>query len=199
MQHPRRQFLSHGLRAGGQLAGVVAASGTGGASLLALASLPAPAQAATAPDSAQRLLALAHTHTGERLRLVYALGTQYLSAALGTLNRLLRDHYTGEVGQMDPRLFDLLNQVQRQLGAEQAFEVISGYRAPATNERLRRTRGGGVAQQSLHTHGRAIDVRLPGVPLADLRDAAWSLQAGGVGYYPRDGFVHIDTGAVRRW
>ncbi|HET9024333.1 MAG TPA: DUF882 domain-containing protein, partial [Burkholderiaceae bacterium] len=108
------------------------------------------------------------------------------------------DHYSGDVGQIDPHLFDLLHQVRALVGATQPFEVISGYRSLATNETLRTTRGGGVARHSLHTEGRAIDVRLPGVSLTDLRDAAASLKAGGVGYYPGQ-FVHIDTGRVRRW
>jgi uncharacterized protein YcbK (DUF882 family) len=118
---------------------------------------------------------------------------------MATLNRLLRDHYTGEVGTMDPLVFDQLHRVQQLLGGRRAFEVISGYRCPATNSRLRATRGGGVARNSLHLEGRAIDVRLPGMALSELRDAARSLQAGGVGYYPREQFVHLDTGRVRTW
>ena len=85
------------------------------------------------------------------------------------------------------------------LGSEAEYEVISGYRCPETNDRLRRTRGGGVASHSLHMDGQAIDVRLSGVALADLRDAAQSLRGGGVGYYPAERFVHIDTGSLRRW
>ncbi len=146
-----------------------------------------------------RALAMAHTHTGERIELVYAAGEGYLPQALGALNHFLRDHYSGEVGRIDPALFDLLHRVRQTLGHAGAFEVISGYRCAATNERLRLTRGGGVAKTSLHTEGRAIDVRLPGVALSDLRDAAWSLGGGGVGYYPGERFVHIDTGRVRRW
>jgi uncharacterized protein YcbK (DUF882 family) len=140
-----------------------------------------------------------HTHTRERIELVYAVGHDYVTAALGSLNRFLRDHYSGEVGVMDPQLYELLHGVRQLLGTERAFEVISGYRCPATNQKLRETRGGGVAKQSLHLQGRAIDVRLPGVPLAELRDAALSLRAGGVGYYPGSQFVHIDTGRVRAW
>ena len=83
------------------------------------------------------------------------------------------------------------------LGAGSAVELISGYRCAATNQRLRQSGGGGVAQRSLHMDGRAIDVRLRGVPLADLRDAALSLRARGVGLYPRDQFVHLDTGRPR--
>ena len=168
----------------------------GGASLLAAGALPVRARA-NAPD--RRELEFFNTHTHERLDLVYAVGGQYLDGPLGRLNRFLRDHYSGEVGQMDPLLFDQLHQVRALLGADIPYEVISGYRCPQTNARLRHGGGGGVARKSLHMEGRAIDVRLPGVPLAELRDAALSLQAGGVGFYPDQQFVHIDTGRVRRW
>lgn len=148
-----------------------------------------------------RSLMLDHTHTRERIDLVYASGEQYLPQALGSLNHFLRDHYSGEVGQIDPNLFDLLHQVRQTLGSQvpMSYQIISGYRGPITNARLRDTRGGGVAKRSLHMEGKAIDIRLPGVPLAELRDAALSLKAGGVGYYPREQFVHIDTGRVRTW
>ncbi len=142
---------------------------------------------------------MAHTHTRERIDLVFAVDERYVPEALGSLNRFLRDHYTGDIGVIDPQLFDLLHRVQQVLGGGRVFEVISGYRCPATNTQLRETRGGGVASHSLHMDGRAIDVRLPGVPLADLRDAALSLGAGGVGFYPREQFVHLDTGRVRSW
>lgn len=152
-----------------------------------------------APGS--RSLAFDHTHTRERINLVYAMNDDYVPDALTSLNRFLRDHYSGTVGQMDPQLFDLLHQVRLALGGKSlsAFEVISGYRCPETNDHLRNSRGGGVAKRSLHMEGKAIDVRIPGVPLAELRDAALSLQGGGVGYYPREQFVHIDTGRVRSW
>jgi uncharacterized protein YcbK (DUF882 family) len=115
------------------------------------------------------------------------------------LNHFLRDHYSGDVGLIDPQLFELLHRIKVGLGAHQSYEVISGYRNPRTNLTLRTTRGGGVASHSLHMEGKAIDVRLPGVPLADLRDAALQLRAGGVGFYPHEQFVHIDTGRVRAW
>ncbi len=157
-----------------------------------------PARAALADA---RSLMLNHTHTGERIDLVYAMGEQYVPQALGSLNHFLRDHYSGEVGQMDPELFNLLHDIRSALASQTplTYQIISGYRGPITNERLRTTRGGGVAKHSLHLEGKAIDIRLPGVPLTELRDAALSLQAGGVGYYPRDQFVHVDTGRVRRW
>lgn len=155
----------------------------------------------SAGAAASRSLAFDHTHTRERISLVYAVGGDYVPGALTTLNRFMRDHYSGSVGRMDPQLFDLLHQVRLALGgrALSAYEVISGYRCPETNSHLRNSRGGGVAKRSLHMEGQAIDVRIPGVPLAELRDAAVSLQAGGVGFYPREQFVHIDTGRVRTW
>lgn len=166
---------------------------------LTVAALPWPAQAARAAGPGARGLAMVHTHTRERIDLVYAAGAEYDPAALGALNGFLRDHYSGEVGTIDPTLFDLLHRVQRELGSTGPFEVISGYRGEATNARLRASRGGGVAQRSLHMQGRAIDVRLPGVELADLRDAALALRGGGVGYYAREQFLHLDTGRVRNW
>jgi len=146
-----------------------------------------------------RSLAMVHTHTGERIDVVYAVDEHYEADALAALNRFLRDHYTGEIGRIDPRVFDQLHRAQRLAGSQRPFEVISGYRCAATNAQLRATRGGGVARASLHVEGRAIDVRLPGVELAELRDAALSLRAGGVGYYPRERFVHLDSGRVRSW
>jgi uncharacterized protein YcbK (DUF882 family) len=160
------------------------------------AALPA---SAFASQPAVRSLAFEHTHTGERIDLVYASGGEYLAPALATLDRFLRDHYTGDVGRIDPQLFDLLHATQAQLRTRTPYQVICGYRCAKTNEMLRTTRGGGVAAHSLHMDGRAIDVRLPGVPLAELRDAALSLQGGGVGYYAREQFIHVDTGRVRRW
>lgn len=146
-----------------------------------------------------RSLAFSHTHTGERIALTYAIDNLYVPDALTALNHFLRDHYSGTVGHIDPQLFDLLHRLQLELGSREPFQVISGYRCEETNHRLRSTRGGGVARRSLHMDGKAIDIRLPGVLLADVRDAALSLKLGGVGYYPRSQFVHVDTGRVRRW
>lgn len=171
----------------------------GGARLAAVGTLPLWSHAARASAAAPRSLAMLHTHTQERIELVFAVGERYVPEALGRLNHFLRDHYTGEVGVIDPQLFDLMHGVQQALGAERVFEIISGYRCLSTNARLRDTRGGGVAKQSLHMQGRAIDVRLPGVPLDELRDAALSLRGGGVGYYASSRFVHLDNGRVRRW
>ena len=177
----RRQLLRQGVR-------FAAAAAVPGLVLPARASLPGT-----------RALALSHTHTREHIDLVYADAQHYLPQSLGRLNHFLRDHYSDEVGQMDPPLFDLLHGLRLLLGAGGRYEIISGYRCAATNERLRHTRGGGVAKRSLHMDGRALDVRLSGVPLAELRDAAIALRAGGVGYYPNEQFVHLDTGRVRSW
>lgn len=163
--------------------------------------LGAPALAKVTTPSAQvgRQISMNHLHTTETIGLVYAKGPVYLDPALNKLNHFLRDHYTQEVGVMDPAIYDLLHDIRTALGARGNYDIISGYRSPGTNERLRTTRGGGVAKRSLHMDGKAIDVRLPGVPLTELRDAAVSLQRGGVGFYPKDNFVHVDTGRFRTW
>jgi uncharacterized protein YcbK (DUF882 family) len=179
--HSRRLFLSHAAKLA--MAGVVLPLAKP-----ALASLPNA-----------RSLEFDHTHTGERISVVFAVGHHYVPDGLSTLNRFLRDHYSGVVGQIDPQLFDLLYKTRQELGSDQPFHVISGYRCAATNSHLRNSRGGGVARNSLHMQGKAIDIRIPGVPLSDLRDAAMSQSVGGVGFYPRDKFVHLDTGKVRYW
>jgi uncharacterized protein YcbK (DUF882 family) len=144
------------------------------------------------------MLSFHHTHTGEVLSLAYAAGDAYLTDALARVSWFLRDFRNGESKAIDPQLLDQLHTLSAVTGSKASYEVISGYRSPATNELLQR-RGGGVATHSLHLEGRAIDVRLADVPLADLRDAATSLRAGGVGFYAQSQFVHLDTGRVRRW
>ncbi len=167
---------------------------------LLLTGAAAPAALPAIASSPQaRTLAMVHTHTGERVSLVYALGDSFVPQALTRLNHFLRDHYSGAVGVIDPQLFDLLHRLHGELGVDQPFEVISGYRTSATNNTLRNTRGGGVARHSLHMEGMAIDIRLPGAALTDLRDAALTLRTGGVGFYPREQFVHVDTGRIRAW
>jgi uncharacterized protein YcbK (DUF882 family) len=140
-----------------------------------------------------------HTHTREQIELIYAVGADYVPQALTDLNRFLRDHYSGQIGRMDAGLYDIMHALRTALKVHTPYEIISGYRSPKTNERLRTTRGGGVARHSLHMDGKAVDLRLPGVPLDELRDAALALKAGGVGYYPGSDFVHVDTGRVRAW
>ncbi len=172
----------------------------GRAAKLAVAGAALPfVQPALAAVPTARDLAFDHTHTRESIELVYAIGGEYVTGALSTLNHFMRDHYSGKVGHIDPALFDLLHRIRLSVGRETPFEVISCYRAPETNARLKRTRGGGVATRSLHMDGKAIDIRMPGLALVDLRDAALSLRLGGVGFYPREQFVHVDTGRVRNW
>jgi uncharacterized protein YcbK (DUF882 family) len=146
-------------------------------------------------------LRLYHTHTNERLDIVYRRGEKYLPESLAQLDRYLRDHRTGDVHRFDPNLFDLLYDLTASLkdtGGE--IDVVCGYRTPLSNEFLR-TRGthSGVALHSLHMQAEAIDIRLPGIATAAVRDAALRLQRGGVGYYRDSNFVHLDVGPVRRW
>jgi uncharacterized protein YcbK (DUF882 family) len=142
-----------------------------------------------------------HTHTGERLDVVYRRGDQYIPEALDELDHFLRDHRTGDVHHYDPRLFDLLHDLTASLsdsGGE--IDVICGYRTPWSNEFLRtRSPHTGVAQHSLHMQAEAIDIRLPGIPTSELRDAALRLHRGGVGYYRSSDFVHVDVGPMRHW
>jgi len=146
----------------------------------------------------ERSLAFVHTHTGESARIVYWAGGEYLPEGLAALDRVLRDHYSDEVHEIDASLLDVLHRLALRLETARPFHVISGYRSPATNATLA-ARSGGVARRSLHMAGQAIDVRLPGCELSTLRDAALALRAGGVGYYGGPGFVHVDVGRVRRW
>ena len=148
--------------------------------------------------ASRRELTLSNTHTGERLELCYFRDGQFVHEACQRLNHLLRDHRTGDVHSIDARLFDVVYAIQTRLGHRGTVEIISGYRSPATNARLH-ANSSGVARQSQHTLGKALDVRLTGMDTARVRDAAVALRAGGVGYYAASDFVHIDTGRVRRW
>jgi len=152
------------------------------------------ARAAPSPD--RRRLRLHNLHTGEDLDLTYRRGAEYDAQALAALNRFLRCHYTGEVARIDPAVVDLLCDVRRSVGTDAPIRIISGYRSPEYNDRLRR-QGRGVVQHSLHTQGLAIDFAVPGYSSAQLATAARSFSVGGVGTYPD--FVHIDTGRVRHW
>ena len=153
------------------------------------------------PPAREYRLRFYHTHTGERLDIVYRRGDTYLPGALAELDHYLRDHRTGEVHHFDPHLFDLLYDLTVSLddsGGE--IEVICGYRTLRSNEFLRtRSEHTGVARHSLHMQAEAIDIRLPGIPTSAVRDAALRLHRGGVGYYPSSDFVHVDVGRVRRW
>jgi uncharacterized protein YcbK (DUF882 family) len=168
--------------------------GLGGASLAVMVA-PRRLLAGTRDE---RRLSFLHTHTHEHLTVPYFADGHYLPAGLRTLRSFLKDFRTGEEHEIDPALFDLLNDLRLSTGTRGPFHVISAYRSPRTNAMLR-ARGGGVAKGSLHLQGRAIDIRLADVDSASLRDAALDLRRGGVGYYRRSDFVHVDTGRFRRW
>ena len=175
-----------------------------GAVAAAAAVIPAKAMAspvARTTGAPERVLSFFHTHTGERLKAAYCCAGDYQPDVLESVNFILRDFRANEIKPIDPKLLDLLFELGGVLHTDQPYHVISGYRSPQTNAMLR-TRGGshtGVASSSLHMIGKAIDIRLPGVKLAHLHDAAMSLKLGGVGYYPSSDFVHVDTGRVRYW
>jgi uncharacterized protein YcbK (DUF882 family) len=174
-----------------------------GACAAAAAIVPSRIQAASRPSAKpyERVLSFFNTHTGERLQTAYCCGGEYQPGALKQINTILRDFRVNEIKPIDPKLLDLLHELGGTLETGQPFHIISGYRSPHTNALLRE-RGGaatGVASHSLHMEGRAIDIRVPGVKLDDLRAAARSLKLGGVGCYPASNFVHLDTGRVRYW
>lgn len=186
MTHSRRDFL-------GRMARLAVA----GAAISFTPSLLASPALAALPRA--RSLAFEHTHTGKSLEIVYAVDNRLVPEALSTLNTFLFDHHSGRIGRMDPKLFDLLFRLRQSLDSSKPIQVISAYRCPTTNKQLRKGGHSGVARKSLHMEGKAIDLRLADVSLKDLRDAAVRLRQGGVGFYPRDRFVHVDTGPVRSW
>ena len=181
VDHSRRRFLSNS--ASLLAVGIVAPLASG----KALASITQP-----------RSLDFYHTHTGEKLSLEYHDGSGYITESLGEINRYLRDFRTGDIHPIDTGLLDLLHDIRILTGSNGTFEVISGYRSSATNSKLR-SASGGVAKRSLHMQGKAIDIRLSGFDTRELHKASKSLKQGGVGYYPKSNFVHVDTGRVRYW
>jgi uncharacterized protein YcbK (DUF882 family) len=187
-RHARRDVL-----------GFAAVAATG---LIAAANFATPALALPLAPSkrvlAKRTLAFYHLHTGESLDVVYWADGQYLPDATHRIAYLLRDFRTDEVHPIDPRLLDLLTRLRGTLRSAAPYQVIGGYRSPATNAMLRETTEG-VAANSLHMVGQAIDLRVPGRALSSVRLAALGMNAGGVGYYPRSDFIHVDVGPVRHW
>jgi uncharacterized protein YcbK (DUF882 family) len=139
-----------------------------------------------------------NSHTKEKFSGVYRVGDRYLPEAFERLNYVLRDFRTGEIFPMDPRVVDIASIIQGRIHRNAALEVLSGYRCPKTNAMLREG-SRGVAKNSLHMYGQALDIRAPGYNTKELRNVAKSLRAGGVGYYPRSNFVHVDTGQIRSW
>lgn len=151
-----------------------------------------------APEKGERILRFQNIHTGEKVSATYWADGEFVTEELAAIDKVLRDHRSREVAEMDRNLYDLLYVLQQEVDHSGTYQVISGYRSPATNNKLRST-SNGVAKRSLHMRGKAIDIRLPGVELKHLRQAALNLRAGGVGYYPKSNFIHIDTGRPRFW
>jgi uncharacterized protein YcbK (DUF882 family) len=156
------------------------------------------ARAEPAGPPAPGRLAFRNLHTEEEIDVVYRVDGRLDPGACREIDWILRDHRTGELRHMDPALLDLLSLLRGALGTEEPFEIISGYRSPKTNAMLARA-SQAVSRRSLHMQGRAIDLRVPGYDLPELRATALHLHLGGVGYYPASGFVHVDVGRVRWW
>lgn len=167
-------------------------------SLTALPAILRAAEREPLSNSQPRSIAFYNLHTTERLKTTYWEDGEYIPESLAEINSLFRDYRNGEVFEIAPGLVDTLFQLRSKLESSEPFQLISGYRSPATNTMLR-NQGHGVAEHSLHTKGMAADIRVPGRSLALLRRAAMSLKAGGVGYYPDSQFVHVDIGRVRTW
>jgi uncharacterized protein YcbK (DUF882 family) len=154
--------------------------------------------------SAPWTLSFYNTHTRDHLTVTYREGRgQMVEAAMSDVNYFLRDHRNGHVHEIDAGLLDLLHDLKttlerRHAGLNVEYQVISGYRSRETNEKLRLA-GGGQGKKSQHIEGKAIDIRVPGISTDELRNTAWCLQRGGVGYYKSSGFVHVDTGKIRYW
>lgn len=160
--------------------------------------------ASTAPSavgkSSERSIALYHTHTGERLKVVYYRDGRYREDALDKINHFLRDFRTGDKAEVDPTTLDIVHDVQQGVGYKGEVHIVSAYRSEKTNEMLRqRSASSGVAKKSKHIEAKAIDFRLPGVDTRRVRDVAVNLGRGGVGYYRKSDFIHVDSGRVRYW
>jgi len=183
MTHPfdgtRRQFLQIGL--------TTVACG-----------IAAPALASVPHVKGIRSLAFHNLHTDEKLRVAYCENGIYNRAALAKINHVMRDHYSGDACQMNVRLMDLLYDLQHRVHNDRPIEIISAYRSPKTNLRLA-SLSDGVAKNSYHTKGMAIDIRMEGTSLMKIHNTALDMRRGGVGYYPDSEFVHVDVGPLRRW
>jgi uncharacterized protein YcbK (DUF882 family) len=163
----------------------------------AAVSLAAPAVQTRAAADVRRLF-LHNLHTGDMVKTVYWENGRYVDGALAEARHALRDWRNGQQHDMDPGLFDIFHELSARLETDRPFQIISGYRSPASNAAMH-ARSSGVASHSLHMQGMATDIRVEGVQLAHLRRAALDLGRGGVGFYPQSNFVHVDTGRVRQW
>ncbi|WP_144209323.1 DUF882 domain-containing protein [Shewanella donghaensis] len=169
--------------------------GISGVAVASMFTTPAQASRSTFGN---KELSFFNRHTGERQQGSYWSDGEYRQDTLELFSIVLRDHRQNEAAPMDNRLFELLHNLQQTLGNSDEIHVISGYRSPKTNNMLA-TKSNGVAKKSYHMKGMAMDIAIPGIELKTLREAAISLKLGGVGYYPRSGFIHVDSGPVRSW
>jgi uncharacterized protein YcbK (DUF882 family) len=169
----------------------------GAASSLGFSLISKPLYASHPSQIPEKTVKLYNQHTGEMLKSTYWVNGEVVDDSLEEISYLLRDHRTGEMIDIDVQLLDQVVQLQRLLESESEFNVISGYRSPKTNEMLR-SHTDGVARNSFHTRGRAIDLRMPGKNIRNVYAAALKMRAGGAGFY-RSGFIHLDTGVVRNW
>ncbi|PWB80971.1 MAG: hypothetical protein C3F08_03080 [Candidatus Methylomirabilota bacterium] len=168
-------------------------------SAFALFGGPAWAQELTAASGPEGRVTLYNTHTHERLDVTYRTASgEYDVEALSAIDQLLRCHYTNKATKMDVGVIEFVNALDKRLGGGNEIHVISGFRSPEYNRLLRRTKRR-VARNSLHQYGKAIDLRMPGVDIREVRKTALDLRYGGVGYYPRRGFIHVDSGQFRHW
>ncbi len=149
-------------------------------------------------SSTQKILTLYNIHSHEFFYAPFFEKNYYKLSGLFEINRAFIDYRTKEMIQVDVKLINFLYDIKVELGLDKQFNILSGYRSPKTNAKLRR-RNKGVAKNSYHMYGKAVDFNVPGVSLRKLRDVAIGLKQGGVGYYPKSGFVHIDVGPVRTW
>ncbi len=183
----RRKFLGFGALAAGSLAASSVVT-------KASAAIISPGREFTGA----RKITFRNTHTGETFSGVYRVGDKYLPDAFDKINIVLRDFRSNEMFPIDPRVMDIIYSVHEMTKQAEPYEILSGYRCPKTNASLR-SHSEGVAKNSLHMTGQAIDLRLPGFSTKQIQKLAISLRAGGVGYYPKSDFVHMDTGDVRTW
>lgn len=179
-QQTRRSFLAHSAQV-----------------IAGLAALSVP-DICSAKVAAKRTISLYHVRAQKELTLTYARGNSYDPKAMAKIASFLRDYQTGQIHRIDPGLLDILWTVQQEMGCKGPYKVVSAFRSPQTNRKLRRIKSG-VAGHSLHMQGKAIDISLPGARLNQIRQCAISMQTGGVGYYPKSDFVHLDSGIYRTW
>ena len=170
----------------------------GGMAVLSTAAAPFLHPSVPVLGLQDRTLSFYNTHTHERLHVRYFQDNQFCAEALSRIDHILRDYRTGEIKEIDRKLLDLLFILRQKLGIDGPFHVISGYRSSKTNEMLRRT-SSGISRNSLHILGQAIDIRVPGLALEHLCRTAADLKAGGVGFYPKSDFIHVDIGRIRYW